>query len=72
MNSRTLCLDETLRDKVIGMSGLYTVLGGLLPLVHFLLSGEENLFSVCSAPVLPQWHRKTLVILPKVQVAGYT
>ena len=26
------------------------------------------LFGVCSIPVLPQWH----VILPKVQVAGYT
>ena len=28
------------------------------------------LFSVCSSPVLPQWNAK--VILPTVQVAGYT
>ena len=30
------------------------------------------LFSVHSTPVLLQWHKKTLVIVPKVQVAGYT
>ena len=28
------------------------------------------LFGVLSSPVLPQWHVKTTVILPKVQVAG--
>ena len=29
-------------------------------------------FSVRPTPVLPQWHVKDPVILPKVQVAGYT
>ena len=30
------------------------------------------LFGVRSTPVLPQWHVKDSVILPNLQVAGYT
>ena len=31
----------------------------------------DSYYGVSSTPVLLQWHVKTLVILPKVQVAGY-
>ena len=55
---------------------IYRLVGSIWVQVYLTLEKKILpllLFGVRSTPVLPQWHvKKTPVILPKVQLAGYT